>query len=102
MAYVTKTRRGFFGWIVLLTFWGFQALMIWLMLFNITSVAEMSGEISDGTFRDGADQAISQAAVGIAGGLVAATGWLFWMLGTVILGILVLASKGKQVTVRVR
>jgi len=45
-----------------------------------------------------AGEAACQAGVVIASGLIAATGWFVWILGTIIFGILMLATRGKLVT----
>jgi hypothetical protein len=67
-----------------------MALLIWA---NITAVSEVGADC------DG--EAACQTGAAIGGGLIAAGGWFIWIIGTIILGILMLATRGKSVTTHV-
>lgn len=86
---VTKHRRGFFGRIWQLSFWLFQVVMILLVVANINAVDEVT---------TACEGAACEAGAVLGGGLVAVGGWFIWILGTVILGFLMLATRGKLVT----
>lgn len=78
-------KRGFFGWVFLLIFLGFNALMaIWLI-----SYWSLLGDI------DAASDAEKAGAV--IGGTIG-TGFLlvFWALGSVITGLLALLTRGRK------
>lgn len=87
---ITTHKRGFFGRIWQILFWLFQAAMIALVFANITSGADLATACEGET--------ACEVGTAIGGGLIAATGWFVWVLGTVILGILMLATRGKLVT----
>ena len=105
-AYVTKTRRGFFGWIFLLLFLGFQALMIAMVFVNFSAidsvVSENAVECSDdlrGSLTKEQCESARNAGAAIGGGFFAVIGWFAWILGTIVLGIPVLLTRGKTVIV---
>jgi hypothetical protein len=79
-------KRGFFGWIFLLVFLGFNALMVvWLFSYwNLVGDSLSSGS--------GAER------VGSALGATIGTGTIifFWMAGAVILGLLALVTRGRK------
>ncbi len=81
-------KRGFFGWIFLIVFWLFNALMgAWLVsYFGFLSKMEVSG---------------SAESAGRAIGGTIGTGMLLgiWASGAIILGILVLLSRGSKTIV---
>ena len=87
----TKHKRGFFGRVWQIVFWLFQAIMIYAIFINVSVVGEIAGSGCDGS-------AACEAGAVIGGGLIAVTGWFIWILGTIILGILMLATRGKLVT----
>lgn len=87
---ITTHKRGFFGRIWQILFWLFQAVMV-AMVFATFSAG------GDGIANCAGDAACEAGTV-LGGGLIAATGWFVWILGTVILGILMLATRGKLVT----
>ncbi len=89
---VVKHQRGFFGRVWQIIFWGFQALMIYSVFINVSAVGEVGSECSGEEF-----SAACQAGVAIGGGIIATLGWFVWFLGTVILGIFMFATRGKQV-----
>ncbi len=87
---VTKHKRGIFGRVWQIAFWLFQAAMVALIWANVTAVGQVGG--------DCLDDAACLAGTAIGGGMIAAAGWFIWVLGTVILGILMMATRGKLVT----
>lgn len=85
-----KRKRGIFGWVFLLLFWGFNAIM---------AVAFFAG-ISDSV--DKGSQLTSEAEqAGHAIGSVIGMGMVLgiWVMGAVLLGIFVLLTRGKKVIV---
>lgn len=91
---ITTHKRGFFGRLWQIVFWLFQAAMIALIWANYNAVKT--------TGADCAGEAACQAGAAIGGGMIAATGWFVWILGTVIFGILMMATRGKLVTKQVQ
>jgi len=87
---VTTHKRGFFGRFWQIAFWLFQIIMILLIYVNFTSGAEVGAEC--------AGDAACEAGVVLGSGMIAAAGWFIWILGTIILGILMLATRGKLIT----
>jgi len=94
---VTKHQRGFFGRIWQIMFWLFQAAMIALIVVNFNAVGEVSADCVN-QHADATNAAACKAGATIGGGLVAVGGWFVWFLGTVVLGILMFATRGKLVT----
>ena len=86
---VTKHQRGFFGRIWQIVFWLFQILMVWLVVVNVQAVDTVTAECVE---------AACDAGAVIGGGIVAIGGWFIWLLGTIILGLLMFATRGKLVT----
>jgi hypothetical protein len=84
MTTITKHKRGFFGWIFLVLFWAFQVAMAFAVYINAHAT----------------NYAVNDEAAGalLFLGAFAVIGWFIWLLGTIILGILVLATRGKSVT----
>ena len=89
---VTKHQRGFFGRIWQIVFWLFQISMISLVVINFQAVDEVSSECVE---------AACEAGAVIGGGIVAVGGWFIWFLGTIVLAILMFATRGKLVTYEV-
>lgn len=93
MATIVRTerhKRGVFGWIFLVLFWVFNALMA-LSLF--VGVSGNSSEIENMT--DSAQQAGYAAGTAIGVGILI----IVWAAGTIILGLFVLLTRGKKVIV---
>lgn len=90
MTIITKHRRGFFGWIFLILFWAYQGLMGLFVYATITAYQETAAQNADAAWQVG-------AAIGGSG--LAVVGWFAWMLGTVVLGLPVLMTRGRSVTV---
>lgn len=88
---ITKHKRGFFGRMWQIAFWLFQLAMIGLVAINIASGSEVAVEC--------AGEAACEAGAAVGVGLIAAVGWMVWMLGTLILGLLMLTTRGKTVTI---
>ena len=83
-----RSGRGFFGWTFLLLFLAFQALMIGAAVVSFGAVADSaSGCLGD---------AACEAGTVIGGGIFAAMGWAVWILGTLVLGFLVLMTRGRR------
>jgi hypothetical protein len=79
-------KRGFFGWIFLLIFLGFNALMaLWLL----TYWSNIGGALSSGSEAGRAGAAIG---VTIASGVI----FFFWAAGAVITGLLALLTRGPR------
>ncbi len=89
---VAKHQRGFFGRIWQIVFWLFQISMVFLVVANFQAVDEVSTDCVE---------AACEAGAVIGGGIIAVGGWFIWFLGTVILGILMFATRGKLVTYEV-
>ena len=94
---VTKHQRGFFGRVWQIVFWLFQLAMVALVVANFTAVGEVGSDCVSQT-SDTTNAAACQAGVAIGGGILAVGGWFIWFLGTVILAILMFATRGKLVT----
>ena len=90
---VTRHRRGFFGRIWQIAFWLFQAAMVLLVVANFKAVGQVTA--------DCAGQAACEASAVLGGGMIAVGGWFIWFLGTVILGLLMFATRGTLVTYEV-
>jgi hypothetical protein len=85
-----KRKRGFFGWVFLLVFWLWQIIMI------VTLVSGLSG--SSGVY-DSATSDAGRAGAAIGTGLGVTAILVFWCLGTIILGFLVMFSRGKKILI---
>ncbi|OYW55091.1 MAG: hypothetical protein B7Z31_11145 [Rhodobacterales bacterium 12-65-15] len=71
--------------------------MISLIVVNLNAVSEVSSDCVSGAIET-ANATACQAGAAIGGGIVAVGGWFLWFLGTLILGILMFATRGKLVT----
>ncbi len=89
---VTKHQRGFFGRVWQVGFWLFQLAMVGLVVANFQAVDQVSSECAE---------TACQAGAAIGGGVMAVGGFFVWILGTVILAILMFATRGKLVTFEV-
>lgn len=94
---VTKHQRGFFGRVWQIVFWLFQLAMVALVVANFGAVGEVSSDCA-AQAADSTNTAACQAGAAIGGGILAIGGWFLWFLGTLILGILMFATRGKLVT----
>lgn len=84
-----KRKRGIFGTIVWWAFLAFQALMALVLYHAITGAADVAQTATDAGGRAGA---------AIGGTLAAGFLLMVWLIGSLILGIIVLLSRGKTVT----
>ena len=89
---VTKHERGFFGRVWQVVFWAFQAIMVWMIFINVGTGAEVASECT------GEFAGACQAGATIGTGIIAVAGWFVWFLGTLLLAILMFATRGKSVT----
>lgn len=87
---VERRKRGFFGWIFLLAFWGFNLLMLVSMIGSIGSMADQHAALTTQVERDG-------FAVGSAIGFSVVL--LIWALGAIILGLAAWLTAGRKVTI---
>lgn len=85
---VEKRKRGIFGWIFLLIFWVFNAAMLTAVIVGMGGSAEHAATLSSEAEKAGA---------GI--GMVLGLGMLLsvWVMGDIILGVLVLLTRGKKI-----
>ncbi|NBE05955.1 hypothetical protein [Paragemmobacter ruber] len=87
----TETRkRGLFGWIFLIIFWAFNALMALAFFAGMNGAAESTATLTTDAERAG-------AAIGtvIGAGMIVS----IWAFGAIILGIFVLLTRGKKIIV---
>jgi hypothetical protein len=89
---IEKRRRGVFGWLVAIVFWGYNLFMlVWFSL----SVGLFSRAMQQGPPMTEARRAGVALGAGIAW-----TGFLgMWLLGAVILGLMMLFTRGKKITI---
>lgn len=90
---IERRRRGFFGWLFLLFFLGFNALMLVATVSGLADTAETFQGMKTEAERAG-------AAIGTALGVGMIL--LFWAAGAVILGLLALLTRGGTVVVETR
>ena len=97
---VERRQRGIFGKLWLYSFWAFQAFMIWFTFINVGAFAEVTGsglaECVNQEYQ-GACEAGTVIGAGLASGMIATVGWFAWFLGTIILGLFVLMTRGNKV-----
>lgn len=87
----TETRkRGPFGWVVAILFWGWNLFMAWGLFSGLARTADHYSTI-------GSDAGRAGAAVGTALGVGAIL--FLWVAGAVILGLIMLFTQGKRVLV---
>ena len=103
---VEKRQRGIIGWFFLLLFWCFNALMVYLMFFNIGNTGDLMATCEAQAAAEGLvagteayDLAVSacQAGTAVGAGLVAVVGWFVWILGALVTGLFALLTRGKKV-----
>jgi uncharacterized membrane protein YhaH (DUF805 family) len=81
-----RERRGPFGRVVKRVFWWFQLVML---LGGLATCAVV------GPFVTGPDPEVA-AGAGMFGALALGTIWVLWPLGTLVLGLLVLVTRGRK------
>ena len=84
---IEKRRRGPFGWIVAIAFYGFNLVMIAMLVLTWAGV----GTVASDNYDDA-----SVAAAGVAGFLGTVALFWFWLFGAIILGIMMLLTRGKK------
>jgi lipoprotein signal peptidase len=89
--YIEKRKRGFFGWVFLILFIGWNALMmVWLIGFSMR-VNEVT---------QGADLTqIQNAGYAVGAGLGGMMILFVWVMGAVITGLLALLTRGSKTVV---
>ena len=84
---IEKRRRGLFGWLFLLLFWGFNALMAYSLIAGFGDHARNAPVYSDPNMKAAYD----------AGTGLAILIWLFfWAAGSVVFGLLAYFTRGKR------
>lgn len=83
-AVLKRARRGFFGWLCLATFWGWNALMVAWLVSSIGLLAEREGELASEAARAG-----HAAGAGIALTLIL----VIWGLGAGVTGLMALLTR---------
>ena len=81
-----RERRSPFGRVVKRVFWLFQALMLLGALGTCAAI---------GPFVTGPDPEVA-AGAGMFGAMALGTIWMLWPLGTLVLGLLVLVTRGRK------
>jgi hypothetical protein len=81
-----RERRSLFGRLVKRFFWGFQLLMV---LASLGTCAVVSPYVT------GPDPEVALGA-GMFGASAIAALWILWPIGTLVLGVLVLATRGRK------
>ena len=90
--YIERRRRGVFGWIFLLLFWGWNGLMGWALFAGLSKNSEAYVRLTSDVERAG-------AAIGTAiGSSMVLT---IWALGAIILGLAVYFSRGRREMIEV-
>ncbi len=84
---IEKRKRGPFGWVVAILFYGFNVVMILMMVLTWVGVGNVVESNYDNT---------SAAAVGIVGFLSTVAFFWFWLFGSVALGIMMLFTRGNK------
>ena len=84
---VEKRRRGFFGWIFLLAFWGFNILMVYTLFSGVGENAKQMATLTDPSMRKG-----YEVGTGIGVMLIL----MSWAAGSVVLGLLAYFSRGRR------
>ena len=87
---IERRKRGFFGWVFALMFWGFNLLMVLVMGSALFSLGEGAAELT--TAAEEAGYAIG-ATLGM--GLLLTV----WAAGSLILGLLMFATRGSRVVI---
>lgn len=82
-------KRGFFGWLFLLLFLGFNAVMALFFFGGMSGVAEMPAPASE------AEMAGRAIGATMAGGMIL----VVWALGAVITGLLAILTRGSKTIV---
>ena len=87
---IERRRRGPFGKLIALLFWGWQALMAYALISGLNAV---------GTQAAGYHTQAEQVGAGIGATLGATLLLILWVLGTAILGAMAMMTRGRRETV---
>lgn len=82
---ITRRRRGPFGWVIAVLFWGFNALMVAWLISYLGLIGDHLG--------DSADEA-TQAGTVIGGAIGSGFLLFIWFIGDIILGIMMFFTRG--------
>jgi hypothetical protein len=85
-----KRKRGLFGWVFLILFWGYNALMAFSFWAGLTGNSNRMATLSTDAERTG-----FMAGTAIGAGMIL----IIWAAGALILGLFVLLTQGKKVIV---
>lgn len=85
---IEKRQRGVFGWIFLVLFWGWNALMALAMFAGLSGNADRAAQLTSE-----AEQAGHAIGTAMGAGMVLT----LWVLGAILLGLFVLFSRGKKI-----
>lgn len=84
-----RRKRGVIGWVFLVGFWGFNAIMALMLFAGVASVQDMPAAASEA---ERAGQAVGSV-IGV--GMILA----IWGFGVVILGAMVMLTRGRKIIV---
>ncbi len=84
---IERRRRGFFGWIVAILFWGWQLLMAWALFMGLANLGQHNATLHTSSERTAAT---------IGGGIGLTMVLFLWVLGTVILGFMMMFTRGRR------
>lgn len=87
---IERRRRGFFGWIIAILFWGFHVIMALWVYLGITGASTRIAPIQSGAER---------AAATIGSGIGLSLVLIIWVIGTAILGTMMLFTRGRRETI---
>lgn len=89
---IEKRKRGFFGWIFLLIFWAFNALMLYAISVGVGENSKRAALITDQHMRNAFD-------AGTGFGVMM---WLiFWAAGAIVFGLLAFFTRGRRELIEV-
>lgn len=85
---IEKTKRGFFGWVFLSLFWGFNAFMAYGLFEGLGATVDEYGKLTSEAEKAG-------AAIGttIGVGMIL----FLWLIGATLLGLMVMMTRGKKI-----
>lgn len=87
---IERRKRGVFGWIIAILFWGFNAMMVvWL----IGGIGATSKQYAGATSEAAKAGTAIGATIGV--GMVLS----IWVMGAIVLGLMMLFTRGKKITV---
>lgn len=87
---IEKRQRGFFGWLFLLLFWGFNLLMAFAFFSGISaSGAERAQQVTS------LERDMHAVGTFIGAGMLLT----FWAIGAALLGLFVLLTRGAKVVI---